>query len=93
VEIHEKMKKERNTSFMKNVLMLMIAQVVIKLLGFVYRIIIINVEGFGDIGTGYYNAGYQIYSLLLTVSSVGIPTVIAKLVAERIAVGDHKRST
>lgn len=87
----EKNKKaKKQTSFMKNVLMLMIAQVAIKVLGFLYRLVIINIEGFGDTGNGYYATGYQIYSLLLTLSSVGIPTVISKLVSERVAIGDHK---
>lgn len=39
---------------------------------------------------GYYDAGYTVYSLLLTLSSVGIPTVISKLVSERTAKGDYK---
>lgn len=86
----EKIKKEKGTSFMKNVAMLMIAQIVIKILGFVYRLVIINIDGFGDIGNGYYDTGYTVYSLLLTLSSVGIPTVIAKLVSERVATGDYK---
>lgn len=90
MEAQEKVKKERNTSFMKNVAMLVLAQVFIKVLGFLYRLVIINVKGFGDIGNGYYNAGYQVYSLLLTLSSVGIPVVISKLVSERIAIGDNK---
>lgn len=83
-------KSKKKSSFMKNVLMLMIAQVAIKVLGFLYRLVIINIEGFGDTGNGYYSTGYQIYSLLLTLSSVGIPTVISKLVSERVAIGDHK---
>ena len=86
----EKVKKKKSGSFMKNVLMLMVAQVIIKILGFLYRLVIINIEGFGDIGNGYYSTGYQIYALLLTLSSVGIPTVISKLVSERVAIGDHK---
>ena len=86
----EETNKKKQTSFMKNVLILMIAQVFIKILGFVYRLVIINIDGFGDIGNGYYATGYQIYSLLLTLSSVGIPTVISKLVAEKVAIGDHK---
>ncbi len=86
----EEIKKKKQVSFMKNVLILMIAQVLIKVLGFIYRLVIINIDGFGDIGNGYYATGYQIYSLLLTLSSVGIPTVISKLVAERVAIGDHK---
>ena len=86
----EEVKKKKQTSFMKNVLMLMVAQVAIKILGFLYRLVIVNIEGFGDTGNGYYSTGYQIYSLLLTLSSVGIPTVISKLVSERVAIGDHK---
>ena len=90
MDAQEKIRKEKGTSFMKNVAMLMIAQILIKVLGFVYRLVIINVEGFGDVGNGYYDAGYTVYSLLLTLSSVGIPTVISKLVSERVAIGDHK---
>jgi stage V sporulation protein B len=86
----EKIEKENKTSFMENVLMLMIAQIVIKILGFIYKIVIINVKGFGDVGNGYYNAGYQIYALLLTLSSVGVPSAVAKLVSERKAIGDIK---
>ena len=88
--MEEVKKQKKQASFMKNVLMLMVAQVLIKILGFVYRLVIINIDGFGDIGNGYYSTGYQIYSLLLTLSSVGIPTVISKLVSERVAIGDHK---
>ena len=39
---------------------------------------------------GYYSAGYQIYTVLLALSSVGIPSVISKLVSERVAIGDNK---
>lgn len=90
MKAEDKVRKEKGTSFMKNVAMLMIAQILIKVLGFVYRLVIINVEGFGDVGNGYYDAGYTVYSLLLTLSSVGIPTVIAKLVSERDSIGDHR---
>lgn len=90
MKAEDKVRKEKGTSFMKNVAMLMIAQILIKVLGFVYRLVIINVDGFGDVGNGYYDAGYTVYSLLLTLSSVGIPTVISKLVSERDSIGDHR---
>ncbi|MCL2382968.1 MAG: oligosaccharide flippase family protein [Oscillospiraceae bacterium] len=82
------MRKENSTSFMNNVAMLMLSQVLIKILGFVYRLVMMHVDGFGDIGNGFYNAGFQIYVLLLTISSVGIPTVVSKLVAEKASKGD-----
>ena len=85
-----KLNKENKTSFLKNVLMLMFSQVVVKLLGLVYRVAIVGAEGFGDTGNGYYSTGYQIYMILLAISSIGIPNVISKLVSERIASGDYK---
>lgn len=85
-----KLNKENKTSFLKNVLMLMFSQVVVKLLGLVYRVAIVGAEGFGDTGNGYYSTGYQIYMILLAISSIGIPNVISKLVSERVASGDYK---
>ena len=82
--------KTKGTSFMKNVLFLMCAEIIVKILGLVYKLVITNIDGFGDAGLGYYSAGYQIYSLLLTLCSVGIPSVIAKLISERLAVGNTK---
>lgn len=40
--------------------------------------------------TGHYASGYEVYALMLTLSSIGIPSVISKLVSERIAIGDKK---
>lgn len=82
--------KKTANSFMKNVAILIFSQVLIKVLGLIYKLVITNVPGFGNTGLGYYSAGYQIYALLLTLSSIGIPSVISKLVSERIAIGDTK---
>lgn len=82
-------KKSKGVSFMKNVLLLMVSEIVVKVLGLVYRLVITNIEGFGDAGLGYYSSGYQIYALLLTLCSIGIPSVISKLVSERLAVGNN----
>ena len=68
----KKLKKTAN-SFMKNVVILICSQLLIKILGFIYKLVITNIEGFGDTGLGYYSAGYQIYALLLTLSSIPSP--------------------
>lgn len=87
---NENIKKKKGASFMKNVLVLMFSQIMVKILGFIYKLVITNIEGFGNTGLGYYSAGYQIYSLLLALSSIGIPNVVSKLVSERVAIGDNK---
>lgn len=83
-------KKQVKESFMQGVFAMMFSQVLIKLIGLVYRLYLTNREGFGDEGNAIYSSGFYIYSLLLTLSSVGIPNAISKLVSERIAVGDNK---
>ncbi len=84
------MVKKSKPSFLMNVLTIVFAQIVVKLLGFAYRMVITNIDGFGDVGNGYYNFGFQIYTLLLAISSIGIPNAISKLVAERCALDDFK---
>ena len=81
---------EKKDGFMKGVLALMFSQVLIKLLGLISKIYLTNKEGFGDVGNGIYASGYQIYAMLLTVSSIGVPNAISKLISERVAVEDYK---
>ena len=83
-------KKVKKESFMQGVLALMFSQVFIKLLGLVYRWYLTNKEGFGDDGNAIYGAGYNIYALLLTISSIGVPNAVSKLISERVTLGDTK---
>ncbi len=88
------MEKEINKkqTFMAGVLTIVIAQVVIKVLGLVYRLVITNIPYFGDEGNGLYGAGFQIYMLLLAIATTGVPGAIAKLVSERRALGKPKEA-
>ena len=80
----------KKESFMQGVLALMFSQVFIKLLGYIYRCYLTNRPGFGDDGNAIYSAGYNIYALLLTISSIGVPNAVSKLISERITLGDSK---
>lgn len=81
---------DKKQSFMRNVGMILIAQMLVKFLGLVYRMVITNIRGFGDAGNGFYTAGFQVYTLLLAISSVGVPNAISKMVSERAALCDYK---
>lgn len=83
---------KKKNSFVMNVLMLMFSQVLIKLFGLIYRLVITNTEGFGDLGNGYYSAGYQVYTVLLILSSQGIPGAVSKLVSNKIAQQKYKEA-
>ena len=82
--------KDKRETIVKGIIALLFSQVLIKIIGLAYKLYLTNKEGFGDSGNAIYSAGFQIYALLLTFSSTGVPNAIAKLVAERLAVGDNK---
>ena len=83
-------KKLKKTSFLKNVVILVIAHIFIKIIGVINKIYLTNKQGFGDEGNAIYSSAFQIYALFLTISSMGIPNAVSKIVSERLAVGDSK---
>lgn len=82
--------KKKKEKVIKGIIALLFSQILIKIIGLAYKFYLTNKEGFGDTGNAIYSAGFQVYALLLTFSSTGVPNAIAKLVAERIAEGDNK---
>lgn len=77
-------------TFFKGAVILGVAGIIVKIFGAFFRIPLANI--IGDTGMGYYQTAYPIYVLLLTLSTSGIPTAIARLVSERTAVGNHREA-
>lgn len=88
--MQEKRSKMKKETFLQGILVLVFSQVLIKVLGLVQTLYLTNRNGFGDSGNAIYMGSYQIYALLLSISSIGIPSAISKLVSERIAIGDNR---
>ena len=73
---------KKSNSIFNSIISLLVSQCMVKVFGLIYKLYLANKEGFGDAGNAIYNSGYQIYALLLTISSIGVPNAVAKLVAE-----------
>lgn len=84
--------KIRITGFLNGILALVISQIFIKIFGVMYSLYITNKSGFGDEGNAIYMSGYQIYALLLTISSIGVPNAISKIISEKNSIGDYTNS-
>lgn len=84
------MQRGKKQSFVQGIITLMFSQVFIKILGLIYKLYLTNKEGFGDSGNAIYSSGFQIYALLLTISSVGVPNAVSKLVSEKSSIGDER---
>lgn len=72
------------------VVLLAAAGIIVKFMGFAYRVVLTNLPGYGDEGNGIYGAGFQIYLILYAFSATGFTSAISKLVAEKMALGDWR---
>ena len=78
--------KKNKENIINGIIALLFSQILIKITGLADKLYLTNKDGFGDSGNAIYSAGFQIYALLLTFSSTGVPNAIAKLVSERVAI-------
>ena len=81
-------KDKTKDSFLKGALILGIAGVAVKIIGAFFRIPLGNM--IGSTGMGYYQSAYPVYTLFLTLATAGFPTAVAKLVSEKLAIGDER---
>ena len=73
-------------SFIKGAAVLGAAGIIVKLVGVFYKIPLANI--IGAEGAGLYAKAYPIYTILLMISTAGLPPAISKLVSARMALGD-----
>lgn len=82
--------KKNQNSFIKQAGILAIAGILCRLIGSLYRSPLASI--IGDEGNGYYSVAYNIYTIILLVSSYSIPSAISKIIAQRLAVGEYKNA-
>jgi len=80
----------KSSNFIVQGSILAIAGIISRLIGLCYRMPLQRT--IGDAGMGYYSAAFQIYSIMLIISSYSLPTAVSKLVAARIAKGQYKNA-
>lgn len=77
--------ENKKSLFLKHAFILSVASLLVRLIGFIYRIPLTNM--LGDEGNGIYSSGYYLYNFFLVMSSAGLPVAISKLISERISLG------
>ncbi len=80
----------KKQNFLGGAAILTVACILVKIIGAIYKIPLGNI--LGDEGMGHFSAAYNIYSLLLTLSTAGLPLAISKLVAESRSQGRLNQS-
>ena len=90
----EKSKSLTNKSsanlFLSGVLILTIANVMVKTVGLVSKIALNRVVG--SVGAGYYSSAYEIYAFLHIISNAGLPVALSIMVSKSRARGRFKEA-
>ncbi len=66
------------------------ASVIVRLIGLIYRIPLTNIVG--NEGMGYYGFAYEVYQILVILSTSAVPTAVSKLIAARVARREYKNA-
>ena len=66
------------------------ASILSRIIGLLYRSPLTAI--IGDEGNGYYGTAINIYTIVLMVSSFGVPSAISKQMAQKMAVGDYRNA-
>lgn len=83
-------KRKKGNGFVAQAGILAAAGIICKIIGILYRSPLAHV--IGDEGNGYYSSAYEIYTIILLVSSYSIPSAISKVIAQRLAMHEYKNA-
>ncbi len=77
-------------SFVKGAAILSAAGIASRVMGLVYRVVLIRM--IGAEGMGIYQMAYPLYTIMLVVSRSGIPVTLAKMIADRMAREENREA-
>lgn len=83
-------KKSRRDGFMIQAAILAAAGFLSRIIGLLYAVPLYQI--IGEEGNGYYATAYDIYFMILLISTYSIPTAVSKVISQRLAVEEYKNA-
>lgn len=80
--------RKNGTGFLMQGSILAIASIISRIIGLIYRIPMTDI--IGDAGNDYYGSAFQIYNILLIISSYSLPLAVSKLVSANSSLGRRR---
>lgn len=84
------MASEKKQSVLNGAMMLMLAVVLVKLIGALFKIPLTDM--LGATGRGYFNSAYEVYTPIFAISMAGLPVAVSRMVAENVALNKHREA-
>lgn len=78
------------SGFLKQGSILAVASILVRMIGLLYRIPMANI--IGSEGNGIYSSAYEIYNILLIISSYGMPMAVSKMVSAKCVEKRYKEA-
>ena len=85
-----KNKKSESNDFLIQGAILAIAGILVRLIGLAYRVPLLRI--IGAEGMGYYSTAYNLYAIILLLSSYSLPLAVSKMVSARIAKNEYRNA-
>lgn len=86
-----KTKRKKTGNFVIQGTILAVAGIIVRLIGLMYRIPMTNI--IGDEGMGYYSTAFNVYNIVLILSSYSLPLAVSKMVSARLARGEFRNAS
>lgn len=83
--------RKKETNFVVQGSILAAAGIIVRLIGLLYRVPLTNI--IGDEGMGYYATAFNVYNIMLILSSYSLPVAVSKMVAARMARGQFRNTS
>ncbi len=79
----------KKQNFLQGAALLAFATAIVKIIGAVYKIPLRSI--IGDVGYSYFNTAYDIYTLLMLITTAGLPVAMSRLISQAYSLGEYNR--
>ena len=79
---------KKDSNFLVQGSILAAASIISRIIGLLYRLPMTDI--IGDTGNNFYSCAFEVYNIMLIISSYSLPLAVSKLVSARIAKGERK---
>ena len=83
------MSDTKKQSFLHGTALLALATAVVKVIGALYKIPLNAI--IGEQGFGYFNTAYEIYNVLLMISTAGLPVAMSRMISQASSLGSYRQ--
>lgn len=83
-------KAGNKNNYLKQAGILAAAGILCRIIGILYRSPLTSI--IGDEGNGYYTSAYNIYTIILLISSYSIPSAVSKIIASKLALREYRNA-